>query len=196
MADYILWITVHGDDGRPESSRGGVLVDLLPRDLPVRASTQPGRQESILKYAPTALQRLCRTLIAAKYHLRVDFTHFARFASRSPMAVRTTAEVDELVQLLITQCVYPSLYPVSIWVVRPDCAKETARAIDAFLARRMDGALFDAVLSLGGMRIALDMSSITVSCVCADLPAATEWVHQATDGLSVKAEWRPPREPS
>jgi hypothetical protein len=183
-------VRVHGPrEPGDVPERCAVLLDLLSRDErgdPIGAHERP---VFILQQASHTVDALCRLALGAGFILRVDLPPDTDVPGTWPVTMRSVAGLDPVLRQLMRHARHELLYPASVWGIARDAEAATQQAIEGFQRDRMNGALFDAVLTLHGFRIALWPSSVDVTVACADLDRTVQWVRRALEETGPVAFW-------
>ena len=150
---------------------------------------QPPQKSFILLEATTTLCKLAELALNDSFGLWIDLPGDTGVPGNWPRAIDTAADLNKALAQLVANAKSDSVYPCAVWGVRRGFEATTRRAIEAFKVLHWDHELFNAIVAMGGFRIAVWPSSFDLNIRCNDLARAVGWARQALDQPGIVAEW-------
>jgi len=181
-----LFVTVHHSALHEWEVKRSILIDMDLDSLRV----EDERNVYILGVAADVLSQICWSLLSSNFSLLISPPPDIDLPEVQPRLVRDIPELPEVIEGFVRHAENRMIYPSSIWGIPAERVSEARRIINTFETLRMDGALFDDFIRLGGARIALWPSSIDLSIGYEQLEDAIDWIKHAASHTTLPVSWR------
>jgi hypothetical protein len=120
-------------------------------------------QRALWSVVEGPVRQCLATLIAGPFVLQVDLPDDTEFRRATTSVISDEIELNALFEFIRAEARNELLHPFSVWVIPTARHFEASEAVADFQSNPGEGTLFDKVLELGALRIAVWRHSIDVS---------------------------------